>query len=182
MKKFIIFFMLFSTALFLGQSFAQQAEAWKTIQHGKYISLSQIPSTVKIMDWGAEMLSGYPFPKTKDLVNLVKISVKDLGFKNGANYIEIYEVATKLGLKLCHPIDAVYLREIYMEQTENERLYLAMEPITDKTGEKDVLSLGHNGTDFWVNGAIAKDMPSKNVPEEKTYVVFNPGTWFVFRI
>ena len=49
-------------------------------------------------------------------INLVKLSVKDLGFSHGAVFEEIYQRVQELGLELCSAETAVYLRLQYGDQ------------------------------------------------------------------
>jgi len=72
-------------------------------------------------------------PNERDL-NLVKVSVRELGFPEGAKISEIYARAEAIGLCICGVEVAAHLRLQYPDQPQNESLWLAMEPQKDEFG------------------------------------------------
>lgn len=67
-------------------------------------------------------------------MDLVVTSVAELGFKNGATREQIYARANELGLDLCPAEVGPQLRLQYKDQSNDEWLVIAMEPIADSGG------------------------------------------------
>lgn len=55
---------------------------------------------------------------TKQLLRIVKITVKELGFQHGANLLELYDKAKSQGLDLCPLELGPFLRLRYLHQEE----------------------------------------------------------------
>ncbi len=112
---------------------------WKIIQLGKnhntvndYLRLIRDNSsgTAEILDF---MLNhdSFTIEDTPTYVNLVLLSVADLGFPHGAKYEEVCERAFKYGLELCPAeVGPQYVLQ-YGNQIENDDFSIAMEPIHD---------------------------------------------------
>lgn len=64
----------------------------------------------------------------KTQIELVKLSVEELGFPLGAPYHHICRRAYEVGLYLCRAEVGPRLRCEYAEQPKKERLYVAMHP------------------------------------------------------
>jgi hypothetical protein len=84
-----------------------------------------------IGSWGYGILGQLAFKvsETANYVELVKITVRELGFKNGATNAQINERAKELGLELCPNEVGPQLRLQYKDQPKGERILVAMEPI-----------------------------------------------------
>ena len=67
-------------------------------------------------------------------VELVVVSVAELGFNGGATRADIYKRANELGLDLCPNEVGPQLRLQYKDQPKGEWLLIAMEPITASFG------------------------------------------------
>ncbi|MEI8339074.1 MAG: hypothetical protein WCF94_00210 [bacterium] len=95
-----------------------------------------------ISDWANDILGKSAFEAsvstTENEVDLVNLSVRELGFKEGASIKEIYEQAIKLGLDLCPAEVGPQLRLQYQDQPRGEWIIIAMEPITDSDGDLEV--------------------------------------------
>lgn len=91
------------------------------------ISISQI---------GKSMMNNPEFTisQKSEHINLVRISVKDLGFPKGATATEIYKKAQKLGLELCPVEVGPQLRLQYKDQPKGECVAVGMKPITNPGG------------------------------------------------
>lgn len=68
---------------------------------------------------------------TETEVDLVVLSVEDLGFRHKVNRGDIYTKAIELGLQLCPPEVGPQLCLQYKDELEGE-LYIAMDPIMDQ--------------------------------------------------
>lgn len=67
-------------------------------------------------------------------VELVNVSVAELGFTDGATCEDFYARAKELGLGLCPPEVGPQLRLQYLDQPEYKWIAIAMDPITDSDG------------------------------------------------
>lgn len=83
-------------------------------------------------------------------LDLVLVSVAELGFPNGANLKDIYDRAQKLGLSLCPAEVGPQLRLQYMDQPKDEWLLVAMESIADSDGDLFVFYIIHAGGVQWL--------------------------------
>ncbi len=63
---------------------------------------------------------------------LIRLTVNDLGFPQGATYSEIVKRALFLGLELCPSEVGPHYRLQYKDQPMNEWVYIGMEPIHDR--------------------------------------------------
>ena len=132
---------------------------WKTIQLGTGLKSSKDFCTAiekaggQVSDWAKDIMSQKDFTvATKPTeLGLVVISVKELGFSNGATHKDIYNKAKTLGLELCPPEVGPQLRLQYMDQPKGEWLRIAAEPITDSGGDPLIFSVEHDDGDLWLN-------------------------------
>ncbi len=86
-------------------------------------------------------------------VDLVVLSVDDLGFKQGALYSQICEKALAAGLELCPPEVGPALRLAYENQPRGERLIIATKPFADSGDELDLVAMEvSGGGGLWLRG------------------------------
>lgn len=78
-------------------------------------------------------------------VDIVKMSVGDLGFPSGAQYVRICARAIELGLRLCTARVGPELRLQYKDQPMHECLCVAMEPISHTNGELYIFAVVQDG-------------------------------------
>ena len=134
-------------------------KVWKTIRLGtgqtnadgfrNYIK----DSGMRISDWANDILGKPEFVVTEKEteVDLVVVSVAELGFKKGATLEKIYARAKELGLEFCSPDVGPQLRLQYKNQPLNEWLRIGMNPIRDSGGCLRVFSVGHDDDGLWLN-------------------------------
>ena len=124
-------------------------------------------SGMYIGDWGNDILGKPAFTAATEEteVDLVLVTVTDLGFKEGAKRSDIYNRAIELGLQLCPNEVGPQLRLQYKDQPKGEWLLVGMEPITDSDGDLEVFRVGRSDDgelclggssgdpdDFWYGG------------------------------
>lgn len=80
----------------------------------------------------------------REHLNLICLTVADLGFETDATTVQIFERAEALGLELCPPDTGPSYRLTYTDQPSNEILHIAMRPITDSDGNQIIYSLSYN--------------------------------------
>jgi hypothetical protein len=109
---------------------------------------------MKIDDWANDILGKPAFTvavKETEL-DLVVVSVAELGFKNGATLEQIYARAKELGLDLCPNEVGPQLRLQYKDQPNREWLAVAIEPITGSDGDLGRFSVRRDGGGLWLHG------------------------------
>ena len=85
-------------------------------------------------------------------VDLVKVTVAELGFKKGARRDQIYERAKELGLELCPPEVGPQLRLQYQDQPNGEWILIGMEPIAGSGGYLFVFCVERSASGLWLSG------------------------------
>jgi len=136
----------------------RQWNVWRTIKLGTGlrtagefgIALKQ--AECRIGDRGNDILGKPAFTasETEMEVDLVNVSVADLGFKDGAIRKDIYRRAIELGLELCPAEVGPQLRLQYRDQPKGEWLLVAMEPITDSDGGPGLFGVERGGRGLWL--------------------------------
>jgi len=133
-------------------------EVWKTIKLGvglKTVDAFRSDLRVygfRISDWARDIL-GKPAFSAADKeteLDLVVVSVAELGFKDGATRKDTYKRAQDIGLELCPAEVGPQLRLQYADQPMNEWLRIGMEPITGSDGDLSVFDVGHVGSGLWL--------------------------------
>lgn len=106
----------------------------------------------KISDWANDILGkpAFTVAAKETEVCLVKVTVAELGFKDGATYREICQRAKELGLDLCPAEVGPQLRLQYQDQPMGEWLIVAMEAISDSDGGLDVFCVERDGDGLWL--------------------------------
>ncbi|MDE2021753.1 MAG: hypothetical protein KGI71_02415 [Patescibacteria group bacterium] len=130
---------------------------WKTIKLGTCKSPDEYRKALKkagrrIGDWGNDILGKTDCAQEETEVDLVVLSVKELGFENGAQYKDICAKGVEMGLELCHAEVGPALRLAYGDQPRGEWLRIAMEAITDSDGNRDIFAVGHDIDRLWLYG------------------------------
>lgn len=132
---------------------------WKTIKLGNYKNADEFRKTLKkngfkIGDWANDILDkpAFTVAGAEEEIQLINISVADLGFKNGATYKDICAKAKELGLELCPNEVGPQLRLQYKDQPKGEYLRIAMEPITDSDGILRIFRVVHGDDALWLDG------------------------------
>src|SRR4030042_3239242 len=90
----------------------------------------------RIGDWANDILGRPAFTVATEEteLDLVVVSVAELGFKKGATREQIHARAKELGLDLCPAEVGPQLRLQSKDQSNGEWLVVAMEPIHDSAG------------------------------------------------
>ncbi len=134
-------------------------DVWKTIKLGT----SGLKTTddfrkaikdggIKIGDYANDILGKPAFTVAieETELDLVVVSVAELGFKNEATCKQIYARAKERGLDLCPDEVSPQLRLQYKNQPKGEWLIVAMEPIRASAGDPHVFVVGHDDGGLWL--------------------------------
>jgi hypothetical protein len=134
-------------------------QIWKTIKLGTGIKdgvgfcteIGKIGG--RVGDWARDILSQKAFTvaTTEEEIDLVVVSVAELGFKEGARYDTICSRAVELGLELCPAEVGPQLWLQYQEQPLNEWIIVAMEAIRASHGRLRVFGVGHDDDGQWLH-------------------------------
>lgn len=133
-------------------------KTWKTVKLGTGLKTADDfrkalkASGFKIGDWANDILGKPAFKAaTKESeLELVRVTVGELGFKNGATRQEIYQRAQELGLKICPNEVGPQLRLQYKDQPNDEWVIIAMEPITVSGGNLKLFGVWHGDDGQWL--------------------------------
>ena len=96
-----------------------------------------------IGDWGNDILGKTACAQEETEVDLVVLSVKELGFNDGAYYKDICARALELGLELCPAEVGPALRLDHNDQSHGEWLRIAMEAVTGSDGDRFIFAVNH---------------------------------------
>ncbi len=105
----------------------------------------------KVSNWANDILSKIAIPKNETTLDLVTVTVSELGFENGATREDIYKRAQELGLSLCPAWVGPALRLAYKNQPVDEWLLIGMKPVVDSDECPDVFRVGHGSGGLWLN-------------------------------
>jgi hypothetical protein len=135
-----------------------RCDVWKTIKLGTGLKSADDfrqafkASGMKLGDWASDVLGKPEFvvsDKETEL-DLVVVTVKNLGFKNGATREKIYARAKELGLDLCPPEVGPQLRLQYQNQPNGEWILIGMDPIRYSDGYLHVFHVEHDDSELWL--------------------------------
>lgn len=93
--------------------------------------------------------------KPREKHKLIRLTVADLGFPNGAPYPKIMDRALELGLNLCSPSDALEYRISYTDQPMDEYVGIGMNPISGHDRDPRVFGVFRFGGGSLLNGSWA---------------------------
>ncbi len=133
----------------------------------------EIKAKMKIYESTEYMMNSKEFQtfKKPEKIELIRLTVKDLGFARGATTEEIYERAQALGLELCPSEVGPHYRLKYTDQPLGEWFLIAMKQISDRNGDPSVFRLVLAGVGLWLSDDLAR-------PDDR----WGPGSEFVFRL
>lgn len=165
----------------IGRKTRDDILVWKQITLGTYKGVNALREAldaahVRIGDSADEILGrpAFLFSKTRIDVDLVVITVAELGFDDAASLADIYLRAAALGLELCPAEAAPALRLQYRDQPLGEFLHVAMRPIATYGGELIALSVGNGGTGLLILGGTGD--PGELRSRMAKFVFVRPAT------
>ncbi|MFH1088418.1 MAG: hypothetical protein V1719_01085, partial [Patescibacteria group bacterium] len=134
-----------------------QRPPWKTIELGTQPNADGYRKALKqngfrISDWANDIMDkpAFTVANQPETIDLVFVTVAELGFPDGATRKDIYEKALSLGLSLCPPEVGSALRLAYPDQPNGEWIFIGMEPITDSDGDLNVFCVARADSDQWL--------------------------------
>ncbi len=140
---------------------ALETPIWKTIKVGGYENpdvirdaINSAPCHMTIGDDADEILGrpAFPFIKKQIEIDLIVVSVAELGLGPDASLKDIYARAIAHGFDLCPAEVGPVLRLNYLDQPLGEFLRLAMQPVARYDGELVDFSVGNGGVGLLLVG------------------------------
>ena len=118
---------------------------WKTVKLG--VPLEVNDKEPRLSECSLEVIQNpaYRIASEPTEVDLVRMSVKDCGFKDGVCYKRICARIQELGLKLCPAEVGPQLRLQYPDQPQHELILIAMEAIYHVNGSPEIFGIGAYG-------------------------------------
>ena len=140
----------------------QAISTWKTIKLGTGLKTADDfrkaikAKGMKIGNWANDILgkSAFVAAKGETEIDLVLVTVAELGFKSGARYDQICGRAKELGLEFCPSEVGPQLRLQYEDQPEGEWVLIGMEPLSDSDGHLRVFDVEHGGGGRRLRGGV----------------------------
>ncbi len=134
---------------------------WKTIKLGTHPTIEAITTALeadgfKIGTYARQILAKIRLALKETEIELVRVSVTDLGFTRAASRKVIYERALSLGLVLCPAEVGPQLRRQYADQPYGNWFLVAMEPIAGSDRGLDVFRVGHGGAGQWLDASSGR--------------------------
>lgn len=133
-------------------------QIWKTVKLGIQKTPDEYRNALKkacrrIGDLGDDILGRIICSQQETEVDLVVLSVAELGFKGSARYADICTKAVEIGLELCPAEVGPALRLQYGDQPRDEWLRIAMEAITAWGGDRYIFAVDQGGGGLWLGGS-----------------------------
>ena len=128
---------------------------WKTVTLGNYYSIGGIRAAFKyggfqISDQASSILDNTRLASQATAVDLVKVTVAELGFPKGSNIGDIYAQARERGLELCPAEVGPVLRLAYTDQPLYKWLAVGMGQTIGPDGYPNMFSVVHLKDGLWL--------------------------------
>jgi len=133
--------------------FLKTIETDPNINSPEKVEKELVNKNMYLSDWGKDILYKTKFSQEKKEYNLVRFTVEQLGFPNGATTEQIYQRAQDLGLELCPAEVGPHLR---LQASDKDWMLIAMKQIADRNSDPDVFLLGWDGAQLGLDGYTAK--------------------------
>jgi hypothetical protein len=162
---------------------ALETPIWKTITVGGSKGVNAIrealetwPCHMAIADDADEILGrpSFPFIKTPVELDLVVLSVFELGFGDETSLHDIYARAEALGFELCPAEVGPALRLDYLDQPPGDFLHIAMKPVAKYNGVliDFTVAKAYGSVGFLLLGGDAR--PNMMLPRAERFVFVRP--------
>jgi len=134
---------------------------WKTVKLGTHKSANDLSKSLRsngfwISNWAADILKKTTFAPAETEIELVLVTVADLGFTKATRRDAIYDRAKELGLDLVPAEVGPQLRLQYADQPMNEWMVMGMEPIAGSGGSLHVFGVTRSVGGLWLDTDYAR--------------------------
>jgi hypothetical protein len=132
-------------------------KVFRTIKGGSRKSVEDFEKALEedkyqIGTYATQILKKVAAPQVDTELDLVVVTVRDLGFTKNTRFDAICEMADSFGLEKCPAWVGPELRLQYADQPQGEWLVIAMEPLTVSVGRLRLFSVEHYSDDRRLNG------------------------------
>jgi hypothetical protein len=129
---------------------------WKTVTLGLKKSPKDYRKALekdgyRIGDYASLILNKTEVSQTEVELDLVVVTIGELGFNEGARRDKIYARVIELGLQVCPAEVGPALRLAHKDQPRGEWLRIGMEPITDSDGGLGVFEVDDDNDVRWLH-------------------------------
>jgi len=129
--------------------------AWKTIKLGTYRSVSDLLNALtaggfQMSYFAEEVVQKISLANAGVEIDLVRVTVAELGFEGPARHDAIYDRARESGLDLLPAEAGPQLRLQYTDEPENEWTVVAMEPVIDSTDTISIFRVVRHSSGLWL--------------------------------
>jgi hypothetical protein len=133
----------------------REFKTWKTVKIGTHKNVEELSKSLtgsgfRIGDWAADILKKTTLAPAETEIELVLVTVADLGFTKATRRDAIYDRAKELGLDLVPAEVGPQLRLQYTDQPMDEWMVMAMEPIAYSDGNLSVFRVGRYEDGPWL--------------------------------
>ena len=123
---------------------------------GKYATTAEYRNAVrqaghKVGDWAGGILAKTTVSSTAVRLDLFEVTVRELGFAEGATRADIYRRAQDLGFAVLPAEAGLLLRLELPNQASGEQLLVGMKPLTDRDGDLCVFLLKRDVDGSWLS-------------------------------
>src|SRR3989344_1471412 len=130
-------------------------QTWRKLQIGllrlvRSYSELLTEDSFRVSEFASQIVKKMKLVKGPTTLELVGVSVAELGFVEGATFAQIIELARQLGLELCPAEVGPALRLAYKDQPKGEWLRIAMEPVAGSDGRLFVFFVGCDDDGLWL--------------------------------
>ncbi len=140
-------------------------KVWQNIEierwRGKEYYLTALKAgNAQISEGAKQIIEEINFKRKEEVeeIDLVKMTVGQLGFRESARFKDICQRARKLGLELCPPQVAL---ELCLQENGFDTIYIGMRPIVVKSNDLLIFCISYieseSGQDFWFQSSWAAD-------------------------
>lgn len=150
---------------------------WRTVTVGgknKIALITEMQSKgFKICDWALDMMGKVAFTTSPEPIELrlVRPTVQEIGFPEGASTKDLWIHAQGLGLQLCPAEVGPHLRLADADQPKDDWYWIGMKPITDSGGDPDVFIVGRDDYGRWLTGGGVARLEDGWRPESRIVFV-----------
>ena len=129
---------------------------WKTIKLGFRKSPEEYCNALRdgeysISDYAKQTLDKIPISQEEVEVDLVRLTGREMGFKESVRRDILYNRALEHGFQKCPGEVGPALREQYPNQPNGECVLIGMEPITDSDGDLNVFRVERSDSRRWLS-------------------------------
>lgn len=135
-------------------------KVWRTIRLGDGKTVADFRNdlrrgNLRLGTWASDIIEKPAFTtateETEVDVDLVRVTVAELGFKKDARRHQIYERAKELGLELCPAEVGPQLRLQYQDQPNREQILIGMEPFIVLDGSPRAFGVERLDSELWLS-------------------------------